>query len=222
MAESSVLIVWGGWSGHEPEQVAGIFAEALKSHGCSVEVANSLDAFRDGAKLKGLSLIVPVWTMGEIKNEQLKPVMTAVESGVGLAGCHGGMCDAFRTSTDWQFMTGGQWVAHPGNAGVTYGVRFTDREHVITEGMKDFEITSEQYYMHADPANHVLAVTRFPTAAGPHSANGPADVPVAWTRMWGRGRVFYSSLGHVAATARQPEVLALQTRGMLWAAGKLG
>lgn len=222
MAESKALVVWGGWMGHEPDQVAEIFAGALRENGFEAEVSDTLDAFLDAEKLKGLDLIVPLWTMGEIQKQQRAPVLAAVESGVGLAGCHGGMCDAFRQDVEWQFMTGGQWVAHPGGADVTYGVKVTDREHVITDGLEDFEVTSEQYYVHVDPANHVLATTRFPTVDGPHAANGPADVPVAWTRMWGQGRVFYSSLGHIAETARQAEVLRLQTRGMLWAARKLG
>ncbi|MHC4914424.1 MAG: ThuA domain-containing protein [Planctomycetota bacterium] len=221
MAKPTALIVWGGWSGHEPEQVAGIFADCLREEGFDAEVSGALDAFLDGEKLKKLDLIVPIWTMGEIKKEQRAPVLAAVESGVGLAGCHGGMCDAFRQDVEWQFMTGGQWVAHPGNQDVTYGVQVTDREHVITEGLEDFEVTSEQYYVHVDPANHVLAVTRFPTVDGPHAANGPVDVPVSWTRMWGKGRVFYSSLGHVAATAREAGPLRLMRRGMLWAAGRL-
>jgi len=221
MAAGSALIVWGGWKGHEPEEVAGIFADCLREEDFEVEVADNLDAFLDAEKLNKLDLIVPIWTMGEIKKEQRAPVLAAVESGTGLAGCHGGMCDAFRQDVEWQFMTGGQWVAHPGNQDVTYGVKITDREHVITQGLEDFEVTSEQYYVHVDPANHVLATTRFPTVDGPHAANGPVDVPVSWTRMWGKGRVFYSSLGHVAATAREPGPLTLMKRGMLWAAGKL-
>jgi len=221
MSTGSALVVWGGWKGHEPEQVAALHAGVLRENGFDVEVADTLDAFLDGERLKRLDLIVPLWTMGEITSEQSRPVMAAVEAGVGLAGCHGGMCDAFRADTGWQFMTGGQWVAHPGNDTVTYPVRITNREHVITRGVPDFEVTSEQYYLHVDPANKVLAVTPFPTAPGPHTPNGPLDMPVVWTRLWGAGRVFYSSLGHVERTARQKEVLEIQTRGMLWAAKKI-
>ena len=221
MSTGSALVVWGGWKGHEPEQVAALHAGVLRENGFDVEVADTLDAFLDGERLKRLDLIVPLWTMGEITSEQSRPVMAAVEAGVGLAGCHGGMCDAFRADTGWQFMTGGQWVAHPGNDTVTYPVRITNREHVITRGVPDFEVTSEQYYLHVDPANKVLAVTPFPIAPGPHTPNGPLDMPVVWTRLWGAGRVFYSSLGHVERTARQKEVLEIQTRGMLWAAKKI-
>ena len=214
------LIVWGGWNGHEPEQVAHIADDFLRSKGFETEVADTLDAFKDVEKLKSLDLIVPIWTMGKITSEQQNPILEAVKSGVGIGGCHGGMCDSFREATEWQFMTGGQWVAHPGNAGVTYTVHITEPDHFITSGTNDFQVRSEQYYMHTDPANKVLATTEFPTpgADGAHVTNGVVQMPVVWTKMWGQGRVFYSSLGHVAATVREPDPLRLFTRGLLWAA----
>lgn len=212
------LIVWGGWDGHEPDKVAEICDRVLREHGFETEVSDTLDAFRDVDKLKQLALIVPIWTMGSIKGEQLTPVCEAVKSGVGIGGCHGGMCDSFRNETEWQFMTGGQWVAHPGNAGVTYKVNITVPDHFITQGTTDFDVTSEQYYLHTDPANKILATTRFPVADGPHVTNGEVHMPVLWTKMYGQGRVFYSSLGHVAATVAEPNPLHLLTRGLLWAA----
>lgn len=219
MADRKALIVWGGWSGHEPEPVAEIFRAQLASHGFAVEVSDTLDAFLDGEKLKGLDLIVPVWTMGKITNEQSKPLIEAVRSGVGIGGCHGGMCDSFRDNTEYHFMTGGQWVAHPGNDGVEYTVDIRDPDHFITQGSPAaFPVKSEQYYMHVDPAVRVLATTRFPVADGPHTQNGIVDMPVVWTKYYGQGRVFYSGLGHNASIVAQPEALRLATRGLLWAA----
>lgn len=212
------LIVWGGWDGHEPEQVAAIFAAELRHHGVDVTVSDTLDTFRDSALLRTMDVIVPTWTMGTIVDEQLTPLRAAVESGVGLAGCHGGMCDTFRAAPAYQFMTGGQWVAHPGNDGVTYKVHIADTDHFITQGARDFDVTSEQYYMHTDPANTVLATTRFPIVDGPHVPNGVVDMPVVWTKYYGRGRVFYCSLGHHADVVAQPEVVRLCVRGLLWAA----
>jgi type 1 glutamine amidotransferase len=212
------LVVWGGWDGHEPDKVADVFRRLLVDEGFRVDVSDTLDSFRDEARLRRLSLIVPVWTMGRISDEQLKPVLNAVQSGVGLAGCHGGMCDAFRDATDWHFMTGGQWVAHPGNDGTRHAVRITDRDHPITRSIQDFEVSSEQYYMHVDPAVKVLATTRFPVADGPHVPNGSVDMPVVWTKFFGRGRVFYHSLGHRAAVIESEPCLTLTRRGLVWAA----
>jgi len=202
------LIVWGGWDGHEPRQVGEILAGALRRQGFDVTVSNTLDAFADLPLLK-FDLLVPEWTMGSITSEQLKPMLEAVKAGVGIAGVHGGMGDSFRQETEYQFMVGGQWVAHPGGDGVEYTVRIVDHDHVITEGLTDFGVSSEKYYMHVDPANHVLAVTDF----------DGADVPIAWTKTYGKGRVFYCSLGHVAQVFEQdPQILEMVTRGMVWAA----
>ena len=212
------LIVWGGWNGHQPKEVADIFNRVLREENFDVEMSDTLDAFKDEAKLMGLSLIVPIWTMGKIAKEQADPVYKAVKSGVGIAGCHGGMCDSFRESTEWQFMTGGQWVAHPGNDGTKYTVRVMKTGHPITEGLSDFPVTSEQYYMHVDPAVKVLATTEFPTADGPHVPNGKFDMPVVWTKYYGQGRVFYNSLGHQANIVESEPCLTLMRRGFLWAA----
>ncbi|MGA2266691.1 MAG: ThuA domain-containing protein [Phycisphaerae bacterium] len=205
------LIVYGGWAGHEPDKVAAILAEQLRKHDFDVELSTTLDSFADAAKLAALNLIVPVWTMGTISKDQLKGLLAAVkDGGVGIAGVHGGMGDAFREATGYQFMVGGQWVAHPGGV-IDYRVHIVDHADPVTAGLDHFAMHSEQYYMHVDPSNHVLATTTF-------EING-CTMPVAWKRTYGKGRVFYSSLGHVAGDFDVPEALMIITRGMLWAAG---
>jgi hypothetical protein len=214
----NALIIWGGWDGHEPKQVAALFESVLENEGFEVQVSDTLEALTE-ADLSRFSLFVPVWTMGEISHPQVKAVTTAVEAGMGIAGCHGGMCDSFRNSAEWQFMTGGQWVAHPGDDGVEYIVRVADHADPITAGIDDFSVKSEQYYMHTDPSNKVLAVTAFPVAPGPHTPNGKFDMPVVWTRYYGKGKVFYNSLGHHADVLQGP-ALEIMRRGFLWAAGR--
>ncbi len=213
------LITWGGWDGHEPDKVAALFASMLRDEGASVEVTDTLACFDDAARLAGLDLIVPVWTMSTIAQEQSEAVAAAVEGGVGLAGCHGGMCDAFRTDVLWQFMTGSQWVAHPGNDGVQYRVRMVSDDPLVA-GIEDFDVVSEQYYLHVDPVVKVHAVTDFPVFAGPHSANGPVAMPVVYSKHWGKGRVYYNALGHKAAVIDHGPARELLRRGLLWAARK--
>lgn len=213
------LIVWGGWDGHEPDAVADLSAEILRAEGVEPIVRDTLDAFLDADLMASVNLIVPIWTMGEISHEQCMGAVEAVrDRGVGIAGCHGGMCDAFRASTEWQFMTGGQWVAHPGDNGVRYTVNFTGVSHPISEGMSDFEVESEQYYLHTDPGNVVLATTPFPHPDhdGPHSAN-PCDMPQVWVRMHGKGRVFYNALGHQRRVIETGTARELMRRGFMWA-----
>jgi type 1 glutamine amidotransferase len=83
-------------------------------------------------------------------------------------------------------------------------------------GIGDFAYRSEQYYMHVDPSNEVLAATTF---SGAHCAWIEGVVmPVVWKRRYGKGRVFYSSLGHVAAEFEVPQMAAILRRGLVWAA----
>lgn len=208
------LMVWGGWDGHEPKQCVDIFAPFLREQGYEVEISDTLDVYLERDKMMALDLIVPVWTMGTITHDQEAGLLAAVQSGVGLAGWHGGMCDSYRNNTEYQFMTGGQWVSHPD--GITdYVVNIIRPDDPITAGLKDFAMHSEQYYMHADPSNEVLATTTFNSQRYPWVRD--VVMPVAWKRLWDKGRVFYSSLGHVARDFDVPEARIIMQRGMLWA-----
>jgi type 1 glutamine amidotransferase len=209
----NALVVQGGWEGHSPAAFAEAYASMLREDGFSVSVADTLDVLLE--ELDELSLIVPIWTMGTISEPQLKALVGAVEGGVGLAGFHGGAGDAFREAAEYQFLVGGQFVAHPDGI-KDYDVTIVDRESPITAGLDDFSVHSEQYYMHVDPSNHVLATTTFHPETAPWAEG--VVMPVAWTRRHGAGAVFYCSIGHAVSELEVPEVAEMQRRGMLWAA----
>jgi type 1 glutamine amidotransferase len=208
------LIVWGGWHGHEPEQCATIVAGLLRDEGFQVHLETSTRAFAS-PRLSTMSLVVPIYTMSKIEKDEVAGLSKAVREGTGLAGFHGGMGDAFREAVEYQFMCGGQWVAHPGNI-IDYRVNITRPDDPVMQGIRDFDYRSEQYYMHVDPSNEVLATTTF---SGEHAPWIEGVVmPVVWKRRHGQGRVFYSSLGHVAKEFDVPEMRTILRRGMLWAA----
>jgi type 1 glutamine amidotransferase len=210
-----VLFTYGGWDGHQPKECKDLFVPWMKAAGAEVFVYDNLSCYTDSVLMQKIDLIVQIWTMGTIGQEEEKGLLKAVKRGVGLAGWHGGIGDAFRNSTEFQFMVGGQWVAHPGGV-IPYEVNITDKKDPVTKGLKDFKMKSEQYYMHVDPNVKVLATTTF---NGDHAfwING-AVVPVAWKKTYGKGRVFYSSLGHVAKDFEVPEALTIMQRGICWAA----
>ncbi len=213
------LIFWGGWDGHQPELTSRRFKRILEAEGFEVTLSDTLDILADVDFLCSLDLLVPCWTGGELSYELVGGISKAVGAGTGIAGVHGGMCDAFRNNTEWQFITGGQWVSHPGGDGTEYTVNICHGSSPLTEGIEDFKVCSEHYYLHIDPAIEVLATTRFPKTHYYHISNKPIDMPVIWTKFWGNGRVFYSSLGHLDNVFdNTPEAEALFRRGMLWAA----
>jgi uncharacterized protein len=214
MTKKKALIVWGGWEGHTPERSANIVQGLLEANGFSVQSDKGTDMLAD-PDISDLDLIVPMITMSTIERNEVENLCAAVKGGVGLAGFHGLMCDSFRNETEYQFMTGGQWVAHPGNI-IDYRVNVSKPDDPVMKNVKDFDYTSEQYYMHVDPAIEVLATTTFD---GTHCDFVKGVVmPVVWKKVYGKGRVFYSALGHTADEFAVPEMRTMLERGMVWAA----
>ncbi len=244
--KKKAFIFYGGWDGHEPEKVSLRFKKMLENENFDVTRENSLDRLTDVEFLKSMDLVVPCWTQGDMLDSSCFPLSEAVMSGVGLAGVHGGMCDSFRWTVEYQFMTGSQWIAHPGNKYFHHPSKLSEEnwsyierefplsdgdntfqtEYVvnfkknsaspIVEGLEDFKVFSEQYYLHVDPCVNVLASTQVKTI-GPHSPNGIVDMPVVYTKLWGKGRVFYNSMGHQDVIFEIPQVAEVTKRGFLWA-----
>ncbi len=214
LERKKVLFVYGGWEGHDPLETMELFVPWMRSEGAEVIVSDTLDIYLDEELMSSLDLIVQIWTMGQISGEQETMLLKTIRNGAGLAGWHGGIGDAFRQNVEFQFMVGGQWVSHPGGV-IDYRVNITDPEDIVTRGLQDFDMHSEQYYMHVDPNVKVMATTRF---TGDHAPWIDGCVmPVVWKKYYGTGRVFYSSLGHVVTDFEVPEALEIQKRGIRWA-----
>lgn len=209
------LVVRGGWAGHEPVETTDRIVPRLKEAGFDVEISGSLDSYTDATLMKDIDLVVQCWTMGQATREQLAGLIAAVKAGAGLAGWHGGLCDSFREATEYQFMTGGQWVAHPGGK-IDFRVNFLKDAGPIIAGLDDFDIHSEQYYMHVDPSNTVLATTTFAGVEDAPWTKG-CVMPVAWERTYGQGKIFYTGLGHDASDFDVPQLPELIARGCVWA-----
>ena len=209
-----VLFVYGGWEGHDPELTADLFVPWMRSEGATVTLSDTLDSYLDKELMDSLDLVVQIWTMGQISQEQEQGLLQAVRNGAGIAGWHGGLGDAFRNNVEYQFMVGGQWVSHPGGI-IDYRVHIINHVDPVTKAIPDFDMHSEQYFMHVDPNVKVLATTKF---SGEHAPwiDG-CIMPVVWKKYYGQGRVFYSSLGHVIADFDVPEALEIQKRGIRWA-----
>jgi type 1 glutamine amidotransferase len=209
-----VLFVWGGYTGHEPDKCRDIFVPWLKSEGALVTVSDALKVYVETDLKNDFDLIIQVWGKGTIKGDEEKALLDAVKSGVGLAGWHGGIGDSFRNNTNYQYMVGGQWVAHPGGV-IDYRVNIVDHNDPVTKGISDFDMHSEQYYMLVDPNVKVLATTTFSDKYD--SWIGGNVMPVTWKKVFGKGRIFYSSLGHVASDFSVLQALEIQKRGIRWA-----
>ena len=213
LADKKVLVVWGGWEGHKPELFASHVENWLITEKADYKINNGLDAYDDYDELIKYDLIIQSVTMDEISKKQEENLLKAVLSGVGIAGAHGGLVDSFRKNTNYQFMIGGQWVAHPGNI-IKYKVKMLEDE--LTSVLSDFEIVSEQYYMHYDPNIKIIAETKFNDEIYPWINN--VVMPIAWKKMYGKGKVFFISIGHDPDEFMvYKDGWELLTRGFMWA-----
>ena len=213
----NVLIVYGGWLGHQPEIFAGKIANWLEAQQANVTLSKSTGIYLDKTVMSKTDLIIQHITMSTIKSSESKALQNAVANGTALAGCHGGLGDSFRNDTEFQYMIGGQFVKHPGGQ-VDYSVKISKPNHVIVQGIKEFSLNSEQYYMHIDPSINVIATTVFNGDYDPWIKD--IEMPVVWTKAYGKGKIFYSSLGHSADIFEIPEVWKIMTRGVTWAVSK--
>jgi len=219
MTARRALVVRGGWEGHYPVAASELFLPHLRESGFDVAVEDSLEVYADASVMDGIDLIVQCWTMGEILADEMHGLRVAVESGAGLAGWHGGILDAFRGATDFQHIVGGQFVAHPGDTVAHEIVVRPERaDHPVVAGLGPrIPLTSEQYWVQTDPLCDVLATTTH--QPGPDTPwREPVTMPAVWTRRWGEGRVFACSAGHSLDDLRIPEIRALISRGLVWAA----
>lgn len=211
------LVVRGGWEGHVPVEATERFIPFLESQGFEVEVREDLEVYTDADRLRETDLIVQCWTQGTATDEQVNGLSAAVRAGTGLAGWHGGIVDSFRASPDYLHLTGGQWAAHPGGFVEHEVVVVPERaDHPIVAGLDRWQLNTEQYWTLTDGINDVLATSRF--LAGPDTPwQQDMIAPAVWTRLWGQGRIFVSTIGHKLEDLDVPDVRVLTERGLLWA-----
>jgi len=213
------LVVRGGWEGHSPVEATDMFIPFLEKNGFAVDVHEGPQAYDDADALAQTHLVLQCYTQGEATDQQVTNLSAAVAAGTGLAGWHGGIVDSYRGSPDYLHLTGGQWAAHPGGF-VDYEVEVVPerRDHPIVEGLAArWSHHTEQYWCLTDDLNDVLLTSRF-VATDETPWRSDLVVPAAWTRQWGQGRVFVSTIGHKLDDLDVPEVRTLTERGLLWAA----
>ncbi|MGI4896006.1 MAG: ThuA domain-containing protein [Janthinobacterium lividum] len=230
MTERQALVVRGGWDGHMPVEATDEFIPHLEANGFTVRVEDSPKVYADAAFMAGVDLVMQCNTMTTIEQDEFEGLRSAVEAGTGLAGWHGGIADSYRNTADYLHFIGGQFACHPGKAPeertgeqsdnyMPYRVEMLPAaaEHPITQGIGDFDLVTEQYWVLTDTYIDVLATTTQAVRAW-DPWNRPVTSPAIWTRQWGEGRIFVATPGHNVDVLRDDNVRTIIERGLLWAA----
>ena len=218
----NVIYVYGGWKGHKPSESVDLMVPKLIAEGANVKIFDTLSVYTDEKLMAETDLIIQIWTMGKITEKQFEGLEKAIMNGTGFAGWHGGLGDAFRDNLKYQFIVGGQFLFHPGGH-IDHSIKIIDKSDPITQGLKDFNLKkTEQYYMLVDPNIKVLAISEFDREKyekpkkKENKVTG-STMPVVWKKNYGKGRIFYSSIGHHLTEFDVPEVMTMQMRGFRWA-----
>ena len=218
----NIIYVYGGWKGHKPSESVDLMVPKLRAEGANVKIFDTLSVYTDEKLMAETDLIIQIWTMGKITEQQFEGLEKAIMNGTGFAGWHGGLCDAFRDNLKYQFIVGGQFLFHPGGY-IDHSIKIIDKSDPITQGLKDFNLKkTEQYYMLVDPNIKVLAISEFDREKyeKPKKKENKitgSTMPVVWKKNYGKGRIFYSSIGHHLTEFEVPEVMTMQMRGFRWA-----
>lgn len=229
-ATRKALVVRGGWDGHMPVETTGLFIPFLEENGFEVRVEEGSAVYADADVMAATDLIVQANTMTTIEPGEMAGLYAAVVAGTGMAGWHGGIADSYRNTADYLHMIGGQFAHHAGKDPaertgeqsdnyIPYTVEMTElgRTHEITQGIADFDLVTEQYWVLSDEYNDVLATTT-QTVRPWDPWHRPVTAPAIWTRQWGEGRIFVSAPGHRIEVVEDPNVRTIIERGLLWAA----
>jgi uncharacterized protein len=215
------LVVRGGWQGHVPVEATDLFIPFLAGHGFDVDVHDSLDVYADASRMRAADLVVQCWSIGQITPEQLAGLSAAVRAGTGFAGWHGGIVGSFLGSEGYHHLTGGVFVHHP-DGFVPHQLTVCSA-HEIVAGLSTVALHTEKYWVLTDPYIDMLATVCYPPDDRLDSPGGPTpwrcavELPAVWTRQWGAGRVFVSTVGHKLDDLEVPEIRTLTERGLLWA-----
>lgn len=215
-------ITYGGDDCHTPAASSMLVQDLLEEAGYQVDVVQTLDIYSDAKYMTSLDLLVQCWTMSKLSADQGNGLINAVMDGLGFAGWHGGINDSFRQSTDYEFLIGSNWVAHPGGI-IDYDINIVTekKDDPIVAGLDDFHMKSEQYYINVDPAilsgvnGEILCTTTFHNYMMPWIDG--VVMPVVYKRSWGDGKIFYASFGHTYTDFEVPEAKEILRRGLLWA-----
>jgi uncharacterized protein len=219
MIELSVLAIGGNrFPFHRFEERGPLLADAFGNR-IDVTLTTKKDDLVD---LSPYDAVLDYLTDSSLTEDQRESLLSFVESGGGYAGIH---CAADLTSTEpddpsdvidfkdepfpeLRDLIGGHFLTHPEQT--VFDVHVIDHHHPITASLDSITVWDEPYVLDVDDDIRVLARMDHPEHA---------DMPVAWTKEYGDGRVFYSSLGHGTPSLTHEGVQQLVRNGTRWVAG---
>lgn len=209
MAEKplKVLVVTGG--GYHPFGTCGPILKETYEYGglAKCTLVERDNAFRQS--LSGYDVIAIYTQGGKLGNEEENNLLSFVKNGGGLVGFHCAS-DSFVENAGYLSLLGSKFVTHgPGTP--NFPVEVSNKSHTLAGRLPKFNITDEFYILELKDNPLDIFLTS-PWQGKPQ--------PMAYTRTFGKGRVFYTAMGHDERAFRNTSFKIMAVRGLLYAAGR--
>lgn len=206
------LLVFVGTEGqyHDHEENGRFLAKMLsRSEQIDATFSRDYEVLATGLTL--FEAVLFYTDVGELTETQERGLLSFVESGGGFFGLHTAAA-SFRECEGYHRMLNGFFNGH--SRYMDFTVTVSDSSDPITEGLLDFEVTDELYYLKHDPdrSHHLLAA---------HDEEKDETHVIAFKHTCGEGRVFYLALGHDRAVLENPTFQKVVRRGALWVGRRL-
>jgi type 1 glutamine amidotransferase len=150
--------------------------------------------------------------------EQKDAMLAAIRAGKGVIGFHSAT-DAFHSKGEvdpYTKMIGGEFLTHGAQQKATIHVKF---KFPGLEDLKDYDMLDEWYVnKNLNPDICVILSIDTKDMKGPQYQRAP--YPMTWARMEGKGRVFYTAMGHRNDVWTNPIMQKVTIAGLDWVSGK--
>lgn len=202
-----VLFLGGSNGSHETEKMYRLALPVFEKAGIAAEYTDLPDVLNP-ERLAKTDVFLIFKDDGELTPEQEKALLDWVEAGGGLVAVHCAS-HAFRNSDAYGKLVGGRFQKH-GWGG--FQTTILDAQHPAVAGLRSFA-TEDETYVHDSLSddNRVLAVRD----------EGDRYEPYTWVRRQGKGRVYYTALGHNEKTWSQPQFHEQLIQAVRWSAGRI-
>jgi putative membrane-bound dehydrogenase-like protein len=202
----SVLML-GSKCHHRPDVMVPLLTPALAKAGIDVTYVEDVRALTP-ARLAKFDVLAIFRDDGDLPAEQETALLDFVEGGKGLVAIH---CAShcFRNSARYTSLIGGRFRRHGTG---TFRARILDAQHPAMIGVRSYEGWDETY-VHDQLADDILVLMG-------RDDEGRME-PYTWVRRQGKGRVFYTALGHDERAWKHPGFHRIIEQGIRWAAGRV-
>ena len=198
---SKVLILSKDDQYHKLETLGNLIVEWTKDLDINIQMSHEKDAI---FKLKDFDLCLLCITVGQLNDDEEQAIVDFVKTGKKIFAFHSASV-IDEKNTKYIDLIGGRFVTH--SPYHEFPATIADKQHPVTKGLSDFNISDELYILDREPKDAHVMVTAF---------EDNKTQPMVYAKKYGDGTVLYNALGHDEMAFNNPAYRQLTVQGIKW------